>query len=81
MNEDECCFYYKGFVLMCDPTPLESGGFRANAVICRPNLEGQLEGQTVIAESPQGVHLISEEAAVEYARSWAVDWVDRNHPD
>lgn len=72
MDEDERCFYYKGFLLMCDPAPLDLGGFRANAVICRPG--GQ--GETVIAESLAGTHLISEEAAVEYAKGWAMSYVD-----
>jgi hypothetical protein len=73
MDEDERCFYYKGFLLMCDPTPLKSGGFRANAVVCRPGIG---DGHTVIAESPPGVHVISEAAAVEYSKGWAIGWVD-----
>ena len=78
MDEEERCFYYKGFLLMCDPQPLSSGGYRAKVAVCLPR-EGD-RADVVLAESPDGVHLISEEAAVEYARSWAVDWVDRNHP-
>lgn len=74
MDEDERCFYYKGYLLMCDPTPLESGGFRANAVICRPHSSDSV----AFAESPEGVHLITEGAAVEYARTWAIQWVDQH---
>jgi len=72
MDEDERCFYYKGFLLMCDPTPLESGGFQARAVIHRQSGDAL----TVFSESPPGVHVISEAAAVEYAKSWAISWVD-----
>ena len=68
----------KGLYLCAYPVPLESSRFRANAVICHPNAEGQPEGPAVIAESPKGIHLISEEAVVEYARSWAIDWIDKN---
>jgi len=76
MDQDERCFYYKGFVLMCDPIRLESGGFRAKVAVCLPREDGKAD--VVLAESPEGVHVISEEAAVEYARSWAVEWVDKN---
>ena len=73
MDEGERCFYYKGFLLMCDPAPLDSGGFRAQAAVCHH------EGDVVwFAESPDGVYLISEEAAVEYAKGWATAWVDKN---
>jgi hypothetical protein len=76
VDEDERCFYYRGFLLMCDPTPKEGGGYRANAVVIR---RGD-PGGGFVAESPEGVHLISEEAAVEYAKAWAVAWVD-THSD
>ena len=76
MHSDDCYFHYRGFLLICDPAPLEGGGYRARAAIAR--YDGT--GDTLVASSPEDVVLITEEAAVEYARAWAVDWIDANVP-
>ena len=73
MKEEDRCFHYRGFLLMCDPTPA-GRGFQANAVVIRR--DGMSDA--VLASSPSGVYFITEEAAVEYAMAWAVSWVDRN---
>jgi hypothetical protein len=72
-DAEDTCFVYRGHILMCDPTPAEGGGFRANAVIIRDR-----DKRTLIADSPERVVLISRDAAIEYAKSWAVNWVDAN---
>lgn len=74
MEEDERCFHYRGYLLMCDPTRLGGGGYQANAVIVRADQTGD----TLFAASPEKLIFISEEAAVEHARSWAAQWVDEH---
>jgi hypothetical protein len=74
MEEDERCFFYRGYLLMCDPTRLGGGGYQANAVVVRADQTGD----TVIATSPEKLVFITEEAAVAHSRSWAVQWVDEH---
>jgi hypothetical protein len=72
MEEDERCFLYRGHLLMCDPTRLDGGGYKANAVVVRADQTGD----TVIAASLEKLVFISEEAAVVHAKNWAAHWVD-----
>jgi hypothetical protein len=72
VHEDERCFYYRGYLLMCDPARLNGGGYRAQAVVCRADQTGD----TLIASTQTGLVFISEGAAVMHARSWAAHWVD-----
>jgi hypothetical protein len=72
MDEDERCFLYRGYLLMCDPTRLDGGGFQANAVVVRADKTGD----TVVAASLEKLVFISEEPAVAHAKEWAAHWVD-----
>lgn len=74
MDVDERCFHYRGHLLMCDPTRLETGGYRAHAVIVRADQTGD----TVVASTPEDLVFISEDAAVTHAKTWASHWVDEN---
>jgi hypothetical protein len=74
VEEGERCFLYRGYLLMCDPTRLEGGGYRANAVVCRADQTGD----AVVASTPAELVFISELAAVAHARAWAAHWVDES---
>ncbi len=74
MDKDEHCWVYRGYLLMCEGEPrLRGGGYRAVAAVARCD---DLDG-AVVADSPEDVLLISEEAAVAYGREWATEWVDK----
>jgi hypothetical protein len=74
LDSDGRCFYYRGYLLMCDPTRLRGGGYRANVVICRADKRGE----TLVAESLKEMVFISEWAAVVHAKDWAAHWIDEN---
>jgi hypothetical protein len=56
---------------MCDPTRLEGGGYRANAVVRRA-------GDAVAAATLEKLVFISEQAAVTHAMEWGSNWVDED---
>lgn len=73
VDDEDCTFYYRGYLLICVPTQMGSG-WSARAAVVRydgPN-------DVVIADSPPGIPMISEEVAVAYARAWGQEWVDAN---
>jgi hypothetical protein len=74
LDIDERSFHYRGYLLMCDPTRLAGGGYRAKAVVCRADHTGD----TVVAATPEKVVFLFEEAAVTHAKDWGSDWVDEN---
>jgi hypothetical protein len=74
LNIDQRCFEYRGYLLMCDPTRLEGGGYRANAVVRRADQTGD----AVAAATLEKLVFISEQAAVTHAMEWGSNWVDEN---
>jgi hypothetical protein len=74
LDIDERSFHYRGYLLMCDPTRLAGGGYRAKTVVCRADQTGD----TVVAATPEKLAFLFEEAAVAHARDWGSDWVDEN---
>lgn len=73
MDHDESTFAYKRHVIICVPQVRAGGGYSVTVSITRLS-----DQDTVIADAPAGVPIISLEAAVEYTRSWACDWIDAN---
>jgi len=71
-DTDGQTFYYRGFLLICVPYRLECGGWGAKAAVV--SYAGFHD--VVVAETPLDVPMISEDAAVEYARAWETEWVD-----
>ena len=72
MEEFERCHYYRGYLLKCDPTRLESGRVIESAVVVRSDETGN----TVVATSYRDAGFISRGAANRHARGWAKKWVD-----
>jgi len=73
MDDEESTFAYKRHVIICVPKARAGGGYSVTVSITRLS-----DQDTVIADAPGGVHIISLQAAVEYARSWACEWIDAN---
>jgi hypothetical protein len=72
VDDDNRCFHYRGYVLMCDPAQLQCGGFRAHAVI----LKNDVTGNPMASFTQTNVFFLSKLAATEHARDWASRWVD-----
>lgn len=72
MEEFERCHYYRGYLLKCDPTRLESGKFIETALVVHPDETGN----TVVASSYRYAGFISRGAAIRHAYGWAEKWVD-----
>jgi hypothetical protein len=72
VEEFERCHYYRGYLLKCEPTRLESGRFIESAVVVHPDETGN----TVVASSYRDAGFISRGAANRHAWGWAKKWVD-----
>ena len=72
MEEFERRHYYRGYLLKCDPTRLESGRVIESAVVVRSDETGN----TVVATSYRDAGFISRGAANRHAWGWAKKWVD-----
>jgi hypothetical protein len=72
VEEFQRCHYYRGYLLKCDATRLDSGRFIETAVVVRPDETGN----TVVASSYRNAGFISRGAANRHAWGWAKMWVD-----
>jgi len=72
VEDDDRCFQYRGYVLMCDPTQLGCGGYRAHAVV----IKNDLVGCAMASLAPDNVLFLSKRGATEHAKEWASHWVD-----
>ena len=74
MDNDEHCWLYRGYLLMCEgERRLIGGGYRAVVAVAPYDDLDSAE----IADSPGEVLLISEEDAVAFGRAWATARVDK----
>ena len=70
---DLVTFSYRDYLLSCDAARIAPGQFQAHVVIARRADLCIVASRFFSSTQPFG----SDAAAVEYARNWAVEWIDQ----
>ena len=73
-TSDLVTFSYRNYLLSCDAARIAPGKVQAHVVIARRHDLCIVASHFFSSTEP----FASDEAAVEYARTWAVDWIDQN---
>jgi len=47
VDDEDRCFHYRGYLLMCDPTRLLCGGYRAHAVVVKHDFIGSTTAASI----------------------------------
>jgi hypothetical protein len=69
-------FSHRGYLANCSPARKADGTYQPYVVIARCS-----DGELVVNRFfPRGVRFATKDAAVEHARQWAVDWINRSGP-
>jgi hypothetical protein len=74
VTSDLVTYSYRNYLLSCDAARIAPGQFQAHVVIARRDDLCIVASQFFSAMEP----FANDADAVEYARTWAVEWIDQH---